>query len=142
MSTGLTSLDPATVERFLRDWERAFDDGDFRRMAAFYADDARLIGTHLDTVVGRPAIETFWRTACEGGRATGLRRTIELDEADSSGDLGYLRGTVSLARPGSAVPDRVRYVTLWRRAPDGVWRLTIDISSAAPPAGDTARGRQ
>lgn len=132
LRAGLPDLDRRTAEHFIRAWERAFDEGDYRRMAAFYTRDARLIGTNMETVDGRHDIEAFWQTACEGGRAAGLRRVIDLDEVRVSGDLGYMRGTVFLSRAGSDVSTRVRYVTLWRREEDAVWRLSVDISSAAP----------
>ena len=128
---GLTSFDPARIEQFARDWETMFDRGDHRTMAAYYAADATLIGTHMATIDGRPAIERFWRAACEGARRVALRRTVHLEHAEHAGALGYIRGTVVLDSQGGPPRRTVRYVTLWRREADGVWRLNVDISSAA-----------
>jgi uncharacterized protein (TIGR02246 family) len=132
MVVGLRSLDRASVERFLRDWAQAFDDADHRRMADYYAEDARLIATESETVGGRVAIERFWHTASQGARAAGIRRTVALEEIGDSGDLAFMRGTVDLAVPGADGPARYRYLTLWRRESDDVWRLYIDISNVAP----------
>jgi ketosteroid isomerase-like protein len=49
----------------------------------------------------------------------------------ASGDLGYTFGRWESRRVG-ADGDRVRtgsYVTLWRRQPDGAWRVVLDIGS-------------
>lgn len=136
---GLTALDHDAVERFLREWERLFDRGDARTMAAYYTEDATLIATQTETLVGRAAIEEFFRVSSDGARAVGLRRTVHLDEAECDGELGYLRGTVLLRRPDAPATVRVRYVTLWKRQSDGAWRLAVDISSPEPVAPDSER---
>ena len=110
--TGLQRFDRPDVERFLRQWEERFDRGDHRRMAACYAEDAQLIGTHIETVVGRSAIESFWRVACEGARATGLRRTVQMTAMNRSGALAYVRGVVQLHHRGAPGAARVRDLTL------------------------------
>jgi len=131
---GLVSLEPRELDEFVRCWERWFDEGEYERMAGFYAEDARLIATQVATVEGRPAIAQFFRLACEATRAAGVRRRVHIDRAESAGDLGYLRGTVVLSRPGTPEPATIRYVTLWKRQADGAWRIIEDISSAAPSA--------
>jgi uncharacterized protein (TIGR02246 family) len=138
IATGLPDLRHATVDRFLRDWQRAFDDGDYRRMAATYTADARLIATEMETIEGRDAIEAFWRAACAGARDAGVRRSVALDEVRASDDLGFMRGVVTLRFAHGGPPTRVRYVTIWRREPDGMWRLSVDISSVAPSSGGAA----
>jgi uncharacterized protein (TIGR02246 family) len=135
IAAGLPDLGRATVDRFLRAWERAFDDGDYRRMAATYTADARLIATQMETIEGRDAIEAFWRSACAGARDAGVRRSVALDEVRASDDLGFMRGVVTLRLARGGAPTRVRYVTIWRRESDGMWRLSVDISTAAPSTG-------
>lgn len=130
----LKSMDHETVQRFLREWERMFDEGDWRGMADEYADDGLLIATGRETIVGRPAIAQFFREACARVAAAGIRREVALAQAEQSGGLGYIRGTVLLRPPDEAVPMRFRYLTLWKNAPDGGWQLAVDISSPAPGA--------
>jgi ketosteroid isomerase-like protein len=140
IAAGLPDLGRATVDRFLRAWERAFDDGDYRRMAATYTADARLIATQMETIEGRDATEAFWRSACAVARDAGVHRSVALDEVRASDDLGFMRGVVTLRFARGGPPTRVRYVTIWRRESDGVWRLSVEISSVAPPAdGGAAR---
>ncbi|WP_161631753.1 nuclear transport factor 2 family protein [Pseudonocardia asaccharolytica] len=77
--------------------ETVFNEGGYRAVAAYYTEDTRLIATQTETVEGRPAIERFWQAASEGTNAAGVRRTVQVEDAGSDGELGYLRGTVVLA---------------------------------------------
>jgi ketosteroid isomerase-like protein len=83
----LASLDRHVVEQFTRDFESLFNTGDAAGMAAFYADDAKLLAENTELLQGRAAIEQFWRHAIERARAAHAIRTISLDEVTSSGDL-------------------------------------------------------
>lgn len=132
MTGGLTTLGREGAEHFMREWEQLFDEGDYRRMASFYTDDALLVAQQHQTVIGRPAVEEFWRVACAGARIAGVRRTVHLDAVESSGNLAYLRGEVRLQPADGSGIVQVRYVTVWRCERDHVWRIAIDISSPAP----------
>lgn len=128
--SGLTDLEGETVRDFVRYWEKAFNDGDYRAMAAYYTQDAQLIATQTETTGGRPAIERFWRAASEGANAAGMRRTVQVEDAGSDRELGYLRGVVALTTGEQMA--MVRYLTLWKREADGRWRIAVDISSPSP----------
>lgn len=129
---GLESFAPEVVSAFTRRWESLFDDCDAPAMAAYYASDAVVIATGTETIEGRCRIEQFFHVACDHLKATGVRRTVHVDDARTDGDLGYIRGIVVLHRPDTSTATTVRYVTLWQREMDGLWRITTDISSAAP----------
>ena len=126
----LTSLEHEEVERFTHQFEALFNAGDAAGMAAFYAEDARLLAEHADLVQGRDAIERFWREAISRARSASAVRTIRLDEVVSSGDLGYALGTVVVRIP-SGRELTTKYATIWQRDADG-WRLAVDSSSPNP----------
>ena len=128
--SGLADLEADTVRDFARYWEAVFNEGDCRAIAGYYTLDARLIAAQAETVGGHPAIERFWQDATQRAKAAGVRRTVQADEAGSDGELGYLRGTVMLARAEQVTT--VRYLTLWKREADGRWRIAVDISSPSP----------
>jgi ketosteroid isomerase-like protein len=128
--SGLADLEADTVRDFARYWAAVFNDGNYRAIASYYTLDARLIAAQAETVGGHPAIERFWQDATERAKAAGVRRTVQADEAGSDGELGYLRGTVMLARAEQVTT--VRYLTLWQREADGRWRIAVDISSPSP----------
>jgi ketosteroid isomerase-like protein len=47
MIGGLPTLEHASLAQFVREWERLFDNGEYRQMAAFYTEDSALIAAHL-----------------------------------------------------------------------------------------------
>jgi ketosteroid isomerase-like protein len=53
-----------------------------------------------------------------------------------SGDLGYTWGTyIFRARTGDGQPkvSYGKYVTVWKRQPDGSWKFIVDIGNTSPP---------
>ncbi len=131
---GLVGFAPDELARFVRDWEEWFDAGDYRTMAAHYADDARLVATGTPTVRGRAEVERFLRAAGERVRAAGVRRTVQVEQAECADPVGYMRGTVVLDDTSAPERTTVRYATIWKRHADGIWRLIEDISCVAPRA--------
>ena len=109
------------VQGFPHYRERLFEDGDQRQIVAHYTPDAQLVATGLSTVVGRNAIENFWRVAVERTAAAGLRGFVEVS--------------------GLGATTVTRYLTVWRQEPDGLRRLAVDISCNEPEAV-TATQRQ
>jgi ketosteroid isomerase-like protein len=52
----------------------------------------------------------------------------------ASGDIGYTLGhweTVLRTPVGDSTLGRGHYVTLWRRQPDGTWKVALDIGNQA-----------
>jgi ketosteroid isomerase-like protein len=139
-----TSFDEDSANEFAREYERVFYAADHEALASVYGENARLIGQGMDVVEGRPAIAQFWKQACAGARAIGLKRSIHHDVVQSSGDMGYLQGRVLLEIPSGAETARItsRYLALWRREPDGIWRIAVDISNTdvSPETGKLAYG--
>jgi uncharacterized protein (TIGR02246 family) len=140
----LTSFDIDTAHEFARYYERVFYAGDYEAMAAMYTDDGRLIAQGMDVMVGRAAIEQFWKQACARSRAVGMKRSIHHDLVDSSGDVGYQHGRVVLEIPAGTESNTItsRYLALWRRQADGLWRIALDISNTdvSPESGRLAYG--
>jgi ketosteroid isomerase-like protein len=130
IAAGLARFDADEIGRFTRVFEELFNRGDFVAMAAFYADDARLMGQNIPVVHGRQALERFWEEACRRGGVQDRR--ISVSYIDSSGDLGYVLGAVVLkvqSAPEQVTTIRVNFTTVWKRGMDGLWRLVVDISS-------------
>jgi ketosteroid isomerase-like protein len=56
-----------------------------------------------------------------------------------SGDLGYTSGPWEYKDKGATQPVHGHFVSVWRKQPDGAWKVAIDAGAAhAPPTG-TAR---
>ena len=55
-------------------------------------------------------------------------------QVSAAGDIGYITGTYELCQAGSV--EKGKSITVWRKQPDGAWRVTHDIFNAdavAPP---------
>jgi uncharacterized protein (TIGR02246 family) len=101
---------------------------DAARVAALYAEDARILMPGRPAVTGRPEILGFY----EAGLA-GLIESIVLDTTDVrvSGDLAYAIGVnrISLCPPGEASRvERGKYVAVYRRTSAG-WEIVVDSYS-------------
>jgi ketosteroid isomerase-like protein len=83
----------------------------------------------LSTICPASASVSFWKQGCERGRLAGMKRSIQIHEARASGDLGYTQSTVTLRIGGQPAEIVIRGVCVWRREPDGIWRIAHDISN-------------
>lgn len=58
-------------------------------------------------------------------------------EVGSGGDLGFTRGTYHIEVDGPDGPLAIdgKYLTIWRKQPDGMWKVVADMFNAdGPPA--------
>lgn len=102
----------------------AHERGDAEALASLVTEDALLWGPGMDEVRGRDAI----RAAAEGMFAAMSISDFEIESSELSvhGDAAYELATYSEtvtyqgAEP-SAV--RARYLIVWKRDPDGAWRV-------------------
>ena len=132
---------PSAVEPAGRDeiWEqihrhnavyiKAYADGDAARIAGLYDPEGARLSPGGVVVHGREAILTATRTFLgEVGTVRVIIRPADLWVVD---DLAYESGEWSWKfTPGDREPRRLggRYVTVWRRQPDGGWGILADLS--------------
>ena len=133
----VTSFDMESLEKFTREFEQLFNDGDAPAMADYYADGAQLMAEGLRPIRGRGAIQEFWRSAIDRASEGQARRTIQLHDASCSDSLGYALCTVTVEirrhDPGGE-PARITSwdTTVWRRTDGGQWNMVVDISAHTP----------
>ena len=147
--------DVAAVNKLSEDYAAAWAKGDPELLLSCYADDAVVIMSGQDPIVGKEALRELYqevfasqKTEEEGGGeasmagAMGLNPedytwTTEGDGAkpDVSGDLGYLwstYATVATPKPGvDANPIRDSGVSLliMRRQEDGAWKVVMNMAT-------------
>ncbi len=135
----LATLEKQEVERYAREFEALFYQGDFTTMASYYTEDAKLMVEGQEIIQGRQAIEQFWQAVCQLAR--NMTRTIEVQEIVASGDLGYTRSRVTTRMQGSGdqvVTTISKDIAIWKRGSDGTWQLAVDISNHDPAPRDHA----
>jgi ketosteroid isomerase-like protein len=113
-----------------REWAAGAAEGrDVEEILSFWTDDAKVYPPGAPVVEGKPAIREFVTGSLS---IPGFRISWEPEEVvvAPSGDMGYTTGRNQLTMPdasGNLKTETGRYVTVWRREPDGTWRCVIDI---------------
>jgi ketosteroid isomerase-like protein len=114
--------------------------GGGKAFASWFADDAVTLGTGKAAVLGKSAIaaQANWDP-----KQYRLSWTPQGGQMSPDGDMGFTWGHyegVSKDRNGNAVKTTGRYMTIWRKMPDGSWKVALDSSNDEPPeAGDCCR---
>jgi len=128
-ATTTTSND---AEAFIRAadtrFAQAFNRGDWGAVTAIYANDAVSLMPNADAMRGSAAIRQNFNKM----QGTNANLTITPDRVVQSGDIAYETGTYSTAMTG--MNDRGKYLTVWRRQPNGDWRIVADMINTSLPA--------
>jgi uncharacterized protein (TIGR02246 family) len=131
----LTKMCEEEVERFCRKFEEIFYEGDFKGLASYYTENARLMADGIEPLQGRDAIERFWQMTCERAKSIAMKRAIHVDQIEAFDDLSYVASTLTLEAPapkGQMIVNTVKDVTVWRKQADGTWQIEVDISNRNP----------
>lgn len=135
-----------TLLRLDREWSASVKDTD--RFLSYFAPDATMYPPGMALVSGPGPIREMWvQLSSTPGFA--LEFTPSKAEVSASGDIGYTTGTYKSTMAGAT--ENGKYVTVWKKQPDGNWKVVEDIfnadASIAPaaahvlvPAGSIAWG--
>ncbi len=133
-----TAADQATIEQALRDWLEATNkpgeegaDG----YASFTTEDAVLLPPNGARVDGRDAVRALILsyTQAEEFSITWEARV----EVSAAGDLAYSMGTYEYSlkdAEGNPVSDNGKSVDIWKKQPDGSWKVAVVIWNSDGPA--------
>jgi uncharacterized protein (TIGR02246 family) len=105
---------------------------DLERYICFYADDASLFWPGTPLVTGKDAIRELMNAFFAMPSFSLSFQTLKV-QVSQSGDLAYSYGinTVTFTDPnGNAVSDKGKYVTVYKKQPDGNWKVTADIGNS------------
>ncbi|MDT8343388.1 MAG: SgcJ/EcaC family oxidoreductase [Thermohalobaculum sp.] len=108
-------------------FEAAFNAGDADGLAALYTADAVALPPGAARAEGREAIRALWQGVIESGAGD---LDLMMDAIADHGDRATELGRLSLTAPdgiGGRVTAHGKYVVMWERGEDGVWRLKWDI---------------
>lgn len=112
-----------------------FNAKDVDALLELWTDDGVYLPPGEPALHGKDAIRGYYE------RFQGTVESLVSDEIEVAGDWAYERGSVTvLAPPASgegAGPTRVsaKYLDIWRRQPDGSWKVARAIWNLDAPAG-------
>ncbi|HTS36622.1 MAG TPA: nuclear transport factor 2 family protein [Candidatus Solibacter sp.] len=122
------------VESLLRgltqDFSMAFNTGNYDQAAALFAHDGVFMAPLQEPAYGQKPVERMLRDLGEAGYSD-LR--LETTRVEHSGDMAMELGRYTVvvrAANGTLVPERGKYVKVWRRL--GAWLIIADSWSRAP----------
>jgi uncharacterized protein (TIGR02246 family) len=119
-----------------RDYIAAMERGDPTALAAHFTDDAILLPQNAEAQHGRTTIEKWfasWLPAV-AVRDFEAQTTDLVRVGDTVYEVGSHRMTL-VPRNGSPIQEVGKYLMVWKREPDGLWRIFRDMfnTSLAPP---------
>lgn len=133
--------EPRNDRSVLLDADRVFSRATAQRRAdgwvEYFAEDGAMIRP-AGTITGRPAIREAM-TKAFADSAFSISWEPQQADVGATGELGYTLGRyVTRSRNADGRPRVVtgRYLTVWRRQPDGSWRVVQDIGVQDAPTGD------
>ena len=122
----------AAIEEANTQFSHAFERGDAKALGVMYTTDAIAFPPDSEMVRGNEAIGEFWKNTRNSGVKSATLNTIDVGR---SGDVAYEVGTVSLTiqREGKeTTTEMAKYLVVWKRQPDGSWKLHRDIWNSLP----------
>lgn len=105
-------------------------------VASIFTPNAWLMPPNDAPVIGQDSIRAFWRNMLGMGKWAFDLRAEDVMAADSvlveRGQF-TLKFTPNSNAPLPAFDDRGNYLTVWRRQPDGKWRIEWDAAVSSVP---------
>ncbi len=123
------TADEQAIRELIATWMRASMAGDTDTVLSLMADDAVFLVSGQE-----PFGKAAFAAAANGMRGVRLEGTAEVRELQVLGDLAFSRTylRVTMTPPSGRVVRRNGYaMTIFRKGPDGLWRLARDANLMA-----------
>ncbi len=133
VASELDDEDLSAMRAAARAYADAWLTNDADTVMATFVNEPVLSPSGLPYLEGQNAARAFWFPA--DSPSTEVTEFVLMEiEVSGSGNLGYVRGTFSLAfeYDGSSYENHGKYLTILRKAPDGLWRITHHIWDDLP----------
>lgn len=117
---------------------KAIDGKDAAAIAAFYAEDAILMPTAEPIIKGKAAITEEWKHILA---IPAFQNESKLGgvQVASAGDLAYTYGSYRsrlMGEDGKITMEPGKWLTIWKKQPDGGWRIVVDTYNTDIPPPD------
>ena len=112
-------------------FSRAYVDEDIETLVSIYAEDGVAGPSGRDFIRGREALRRYWAVP-EGTDVVSHRAVPEEIVVDGrfAYDWGHYSG--AMRRDGETRSFRGKYLIVWRKDEDGMWRMVQDMWSGIP----------
>ena len=129
----LSADELAAVKKADQAYAGAWRNNDSGLVMAALTDDAVLIPAGMSPLIGTEAIRLFWWPA-DSPPTTITGFVLVQHEVGGSGDIGYVRGSLSLdfEYDGDAYSNRGEYLTILRRQADSTWQISYRMWNDYP----------
>ena len=109
-------------------WSEGWAKGDAAMVAALFAEDGVQL-TGSGKVIKGPEQIRERQKAAMAGADPGVKVTVTTTNVWLDGDTAYETGTYKYeyTEKGKPGKDEGRYVTIWKRQKDGLWKLSMDM---------------
>lgn len=126
-------------ERAIRDldaeWAKAAAAKNLDQVMTVFTDDASLFLPNEPIAMGKPAIRVEW-TKLTSNPGYALSFSPSRVDVAKAGDMAYEFGVYNLmltGPDGKPINDRGKYVAVWKKQPDGKWKVVADIINSDLP---------
>ncbi len=134
-SAGSTQADTDAIKRVNQEWTAAIKAGNVEGMMAPLTSGVVLLPPNEPAASGPEAVRAWSQRMADQVAFT--EATSVLDEVEFAGDWAFTRGTFhGTFQPkagGASASDVTKYILLWRRQPDGSWKIARDIWNSNNP---------
>ena len=124
--------DEAAIRAASTDWNKASQARDLDKAVSYYSEDAVFFVDKGALVKGKNSIRMVWKDIL-APTAPVLTFTTSFVEVARSGDIGYEYGTAEFTtanKKGKPTVEKGKYVTVWKKQPDGSWKAVVDIDNS------------
>lgn len=120
-----------------QEWMRVFAAKDLEKSVAFCEEDGAMLGPNAPAAKGRDAISKMF-TGFFALPDLKISWHVERAAVAQSGELGYTSGAYEMTFTGpngKTIPDKGKYVTVWKKQKDQSWKVVLDIFNTDLPPG-------
>jgi uncharacterized protein (TIGR02246 family) len=134
--------DIRSVKELEATWVRDIATKDAEKVASYYALDGSVLFPNTPTITGRDNIQAAWKMFLSDPNFTLTFQSAKAD-ASKSEDLVYTVGTYSMTMSSpvdkKSVTDRGKYLTVFKRQPDGSWKVVADMVNSDLPLSSAGK---
>jgi ketosteroid isomerase-like protein len=115
-------------------FSQAVAEGGGKAFASWFADDAVTLNNGKPATLGRGAIAL---SATWDPKEYTLTWVAQGAQMGPSNDMGFTWGHYegrSTDKNGQAIVTTGRYITVWKKLPNGTWKVAMDASAEEPPS--------